>query len=131
MPTRAPRRCTTPACPRDPEPGTAKCARCATPRPRPSAAAQGYGPEHERRFRVGVLAKHPTCVCEDTDHGHDAPCGRTSQHADHWPLSKRELIARGMDDNHPNYGRGLCPQCHSKHTAREQPGGWHAEPPPF
>ncbi|WTW96590.1 holin [Streptomycetaceae bacterium NBC_01309] len=112
-------------------PGTAKCPTCTTPRPRPSAAAQGYGPEHEHRFRTGVLAKHPTCVCDDTEHGHTAPCGQASVHADHWPLSKRELRARDLDEHHPAYGRGVCHSCHSKSTAKEQPGGWNSDVPDY
>lgn len=119
MPSRAPRRCTTSGCPRDPVPGRAKCAECGAPRRRPSSAAQGYGQEHERRFRARVLARDPVCVLCDA-----AP----SVHADHWPRSKRELREAGLDEHNPIYGRGLCPPCHSAETARNQPGGWNAGP---
>lgn len=122
MPTRAPRRCTTPGCARTPLPGTAKCHPCTRPRARPSAAAQGYNAEHRNRFRAGVLARDPVCVlCRS------AP----SEHADHWPLSKRELIERGLDDNDPRRGRGLCPPCHSRETAKHQPGGWNQAGPSY
>jgi 5-methylcytosine-specific restriction protein A len=30
-----------------------------------------------------------------------------------------------MDEHDPEHGRGLCKQCHDKHTAHTQPGGWH------
>ncbi|WP_433406947.1 hypothetical protein [Streptomyces sp. CA-146814] len=49
-------------------------------------------------------------------------------HADHWPLSKRELVARGLDEHDPRRGRGLCHSCHSSETARHQPGGWNRGP---
>lgn len=45
-----------------------------------------------------------------------------SVHAEHWPLSRRELVAAGLDLDDPQHGR-LCGPCHSKHTASEQPGG--------
>jgi 5-methylcytosine-specific restriction protein A len=123
MPTRPPRRCTTPGCPGTPIPGSgsAKCPPCAdrARRPRPSSTTQGYDREHETRFRDRVLARDPVCViCRD----------RSSEHADHWPRSKRELRAEGLDEHNPIYGRGLCHPCHSAETARNQPGGWHAGP---
>lgn len=52
-------------------------------------------------------------------------CGKApSVVADHWPLSRRELVARGLDPNDPRYGRGLCADCDRAQTARRQPGGW-------
>lgn len=82
---------------------------------RGTAAQRGYGREHRRRFREGVLARDPICViC------YSAP----STVADHYPLDKRELIERGMDDNDPANGRGLCKSDHDKHTAQTQPGGF-------
>ena len=90
---------------------------------RGSARQRGYGREHEQRFRPGVLAKHPACVCTEQSHGHGTPCGQQSKHADHWPLDRRELVARGLDPNDPKHGRGLCQPCHSKATAEAQPGG--------
>ncbi|WP_432158974.1 holin [Streptomyces sp. bgisy153] len=112
-------------------PGSAKCPECLgrSRRPRASATAQGYGVEHRDRFRAGVLARDSHCVCTVTAHGHGSPCGAPSEHADHWPLSKRELQARGLDEHHPTYGRGLCAPCHSKETGRNQPAGWNDVPP--
>ncbi len=126
-PSRAPRPCTTPSCSGTPIPGSAKCERCAprARRRRPSATAQGYGTEHRRRFRAGVLARDVVCVLCRL-----AP----AEHADHWPRSKRELQAAGMDEHDPRHGRGLCARCHSKETAQHQPGGWNAgaqDRPPF
>jgi 5-methylcytosine-specific restriction protein A len=84
-------------------------------RARGSSTAQGYGAEHRDRFRAGVLARDPDCVL----------CGDPATQADHHPLSRKELVARGLDPNDPEYGRGLCRPCHSSETAQHQPGGWH------
>ncbi|QQM44996.1 holin [Streptomyces liliifuscus] len=131
MPSRAPRPCTTPSCSGTPVQGSAKCAECGdrARRPRPSATAQGYGREHRERFSDGVLTRDPTCVCPETAHGHALPCGAPSEHADHWPRSKRELRELDWDEHNPAYGRGLCRPCHSKETARHQPAGWNDVPP--
>ncbi|MGW1035020.1 hypothetical protein ACWD4Z_22890 [Streptomyces antibioticus] len=68
-------------------------------------------------------------MCTVEEHGHGTPCGAPSEHADHHPLSKRELRERGLDEHHPGYGRGLCHPCHSKETGRAQPAGWNDTPP--
>lgn len=83
---------------------------------RGTARQRGYGREHERKFRPAVLARDSMCVlCRK------AP----SVHADHHPLSRRELVEKGLDPNDPQYGRGLCQQCHAKETAKAQPGGFN------
>jgi 5-methylcytosine-specific restriction protein A len=46
--------------------------------------------------------------------------------ADHYPLSRRELVAQGLDADDSQYGRGLCHRHHSQETARLQPGGFNA-----
>jgi len=115
MPTRPATRC--PSCKRL-HPGTGQCALCRTrnDRARGTAARRGYTGPHRSRFRPGVLAKHPTCVlCRQ----------QPSTVADHWPLSRRELVTRGLDPDNPANGRGLCAPCHGQHTARAQPGGWN------
>ncbi len=90
-------------------------------RARGSAAQQGYGREHRERFRSPVLARDPVCVlCGD------AP----STQADHWPRSRKELVAQGLDPDAPRYGRGLRSACHKRETARHQPGGWNRRPSP-
>ena len=47
--------------------------------------------------------------------------------ADHWPLTRRELVAAGLDPDHPARGRGLCAPCHAKATALDPRtrGGWN------
>lgn len=82
-----------------------------TPDVRPSAAARGYGHRHRTRFRTAVLARDPTCVrC------HEAP----SHHADHWPLTRRDLVAQDLDPDEPQHGRGLCARCHAAVTAEQR-----------
>jgi 5-methylcytosine-specific restriction protein A len=67
-----------------------------------------------------VLERDPLCVVhlERGDHV-------LATVADHYPRSRRELEALGLDPNDPEYGRGLCASCHSRETARHQPGGWN------
>jgi len=117
--------CSTPGCPEFSDRG-GKCDdhRREAEQRRGTARQRGYGGGHETRFRPGVLARDPICVCPGCPMCSDADsaCGRDSEHADHWPLSKRELILRGLDHNDPARGRGLCGLCHASSTANEMPG---------
>lgn len=80
---------------------------------RPSSNARGYDRTHERLFRAPVLRRDPLCtVC------HKAP----SVHADHHPLTRRQLEAQGLDPNDPKHGRGICASCHSSETAAHDGG---------
>jgi 5-methylcytosine-specific restriction protein A len=108
--------CTTPGCAgTGTRPGRCDTCRKLAEQRRGTAAQRGYGSAHRRRFRAAVLARDPVCTrC------HRAP----STDADHWPLSRRELVLRGLDPNDPRYGRGLCHGCHSSETSQHQPGGW-------
>uniref|UniRef100_A0AAU8GP67 HNH endonuclease n=1 Tax=Mycobacterium Phage BigBubba TaxID=3158890 RepID=A0AAU8GP67_9CAUD len=76
---------------------------------RGSARDRGYDSEHETEFRAAVLAAQPIC-----------PCGQPSTVADHYPLSRRELIRQRLNPNDPRHGRALCATCHNTHTARTQ-----------
>lgn len=79
---------------------------------RPTASERGYGAKH-RRFRTAVLARDGyRCVL----------CGARANHADHHPLTRRELEARGMNPDDPRHGRALCHSCHSSETARHDGG---------
>jgi 5-methylcytosine-specific restriction protein A len=109
--------CSVPGCPEYTTSGRCEDHRQQAEQKRGSARQRGYGKQHEQRFRPGVLAKNPTCVL----------CGQApSVHADHWPLSRRELVEQGLDPDDPKHGRGLCGPCHSSETAANQPGGWNA-----
>lgn len=69
-----------------------------------------------KRFRTVVLDREPICQL----------CGlAASTVADHWPVSRRDLVDRGADPNDPKRGRGLCARCHGIETSRHQPGGWN------
>lgn len=95
-------------------------------RRRGTARERGYRGAHVTRFRPAVLRRDPMCVCTDEAHGHGPACLIQSTVADHHPLSRRELVARGLDPNDPRHGRGLCKPCHDRHTSTAQPGGWNA-----
>lgn len=46
--------------------------------------------------------------------------------ADHFPLGRDELLARAVrDPDAPEHMRGICRRCHSRETAKRQPGGWN------
>lgn len=131
MPYKPPAPCTVPACGALVT-GGGRCPKCRADARRESdsrrgdAPARGYGPGHYRRFRPQVLRRDLVCRCDlmVCDHG-GQPCRRRSTVADHWPLSRRELVARGMDPDDPRHGRGLCPRCDKRQTARRQPGGFN------
>jgi 5-methylcytosine-specific restriction protein A len=115
---RALRVCTVSGCPEYTDGGRCPEHRLRAERKRGSATQRGYGQEHRRRFRAGVLARDPVCVV----------CRRApATEADHWPLSRRELVDQGLDADDPARGRGLCKPCHSRETAAHQPGGAAAE----
>lgn len=108
--------CTVAGCPEFTQGGRCDAHRAAAESKRGTARQRGYDRGHEQQFRPAVLARDPVCVlCKQ----------RPSQHADHYPLSRRELVEQGEDPNDPRNGRGLCGPCHSSETARHQPGGWH------
>jgi 5-methylcytosine-specific restriction protein A len=120
--------CSKPGCPEFTDQG-GKCDdhRREAEQRRGTARQRGYGGAHETRFRPAVLARDPVCSCPGcpkcTDRG--SACMRPSVHADHWPMSRRELVAARLDPDDPKHGRGLCQPCHGHHTATEQPGGWN------
>lgn len=112
--SRALRICTEPGCPEYTDSGRCSDHRRRAERKRGTSTQRGYGTQHRARFRAGVLARDPVCVL----------CRRApATEADHWPLSRRELLAQGLDANDPVRGRGLCKPCHSSQTAINQPGG--------
>lgn len=121
--------CSVPGCPEYTDQG-GRCAehRHQAEQRRGTARQRGYGREHEKRFRTGVLRRDPVCTCHGCTScvkSGNGRCTRESQHADHWPQDRRALVAASLDPDDPQYGRGLCGSCHSYSTAREQPGGWN------
>jgi 5-methylcytosine-specific restriction enzyme A len=89
---------------------------------RGGSTARGYGQRHENRFRKGVLERDINCTLCITQ-------GKwvTAVIADHYPLTRRELVEQGLDPDDPSRGRGLCKPCHDKWTAESSPGGFNAE----
>lgn len=126
MPSKPPSRCTDRQCRRLHD-GTGKCPSCrAAADTRPPASQRGYDKTHEAEFAAAVLARDVMCQCDQPGkHGHGQLCHRLAEHADHYPLSRRQLVAMGANPNDPNHGRGLCAPCHSSETARLQPGGFN------
>lgn len=86
-------------------------------RQRGSAAERGYGGAAWTIARRTVLMRDPICVvCKHA----------FATVADHWPVSRRDLVAQGVrNPDSPRHLRALCASCHGKETAREQPGGWN------
>lgn len=109
--------CSTPGCPTLVPKGRSRCDTCTTTadKARGTAAQRGYTSRGHRTFRDAVLARDPICkLCYR----------RPSTVADHYPLSRRELVDAGLNPNDPTRGRGLCKPCHDTETAKHQPGGW-------
>ena len=79
---------------------------------------RAYTSPRHRRFRRLVLKRDPQCVL----------CGAVASVADHYPVSRRDLVAQGLDPDDPARGRGLCASCHGRETATnpDQAGGWNA-----
>lgn len=119
-------RCAEPGCPTIVSRG--RCAQHATKaeRRRGGHDLRGGGNSTHWRIRRRVcLLRDPVCVCTDTDCGHGGRCFSASTVADHWPISKRDLVARGdKDPDAAHHLRGLCAPCHNRSTAKESPSGF-------
>lgn len=105
MPTRARRTCS--RCRRVlTAPG--KCPTCASRDPQPT----NYGGAGWRKARADFLAANPTCV----------QCGNPSKVADHYPISRRNLIGRYKvsDPDAPHRLRALCVPCHNAASSRQR-----------
>jgi 5-methylcytosine-specific restriction enzyme A len=105
-------------CPNLVERGVSMCPSCrsASDKQR-NQEPRGYTTKGHHNFRAAVLARDPICKM----------CGTAwATQADHYPLSRRELEAAGLNADDPMRGRGLCAACHSKETTQHQPGGWNA-----
>lgn len=114
MPNKPRRACTTPGCPNPVENG--RCARCQANRRRHETGRdRSYKTGQWTRFRIDYLLRHPACTL----------CGRLANTPDHHPVSRRELVARGVaNPDQDCYVRPLCNPCHGRETAKHQPGGW-------
>lgn len=71
-----------------------------------------------RERRLIYLSDHPLCLL----------CAAPATVPDHYPLSRRALVAAGVADPDADERlRPLCKSCHDKSTARRQPGGWNRD----
>jgi 5-methylcytosine-specific restriction enzyme A len=111
--------CSRPGCPNIYDGTASRCAECSAEadKARGTATQRGYSSRGHRAFRAAVLTRDPACVLCDVEF---------STVADHYPLSRRDLIAQGLNPNDPDAGRGLCTSCHNSETAAHQPGGFNA-----
>lgn len=109
------RPCRTPGCDNTVPTRDGRCERC---RPRkPTSAQAGYG-KRWRTWRAGFLRRNPICVL----------CGRLADVPDHWPRSRKQLLADGVHNpDQDRYCRPLCFHDHATQTAINQPGGWALE----
>jgi 5-methylcytosine-specific restriction enzyme A len=121
VPTRLRTPCSQPGCGNLSDGGRCDDCAAAAEAQRGTARHRGYGKRHRNRFRDAVLARDINCtLCRDNG------LWVTATVADHWPLSRKELVDRGLDADDPANGRGVCKPCHDSETARNQPGGWNA-----
>jgi 5-methylcytosine-specific restriction enzyme A len=112
---RALRVCSHPTCPELVEQGRCPQHVRAADRARGTASERGYGGRGHRFFRRAVLRRDPTCVLCSAE---------PATVADHYPVSRRDLVDQGLNPDDPKRGRGLCKRCHDTSTATHQPGGW-------
>ena len=107
------RPCSTPGCPELVEGGPSCPAHVAEARRRDEErrprSERRYGPEFERN-RAALLADRPLCACG---------CGRLADTADHWPVTRRELLAQGVADPDARHRlRPLFHACHNRESAQ-------------
>lgn len=108
--------CSVPGCPELTSGGRCEAHRREAEQQRGSTAERGYATRWQR-IRRTYLYRNPWCLL----------CGGMAQVADHFPESRRSLVARGVSDpDGASRLRPLCTQCHNRETAKRQPGGWAA-----
>lgn len=86
---------------------------------RENSHRRGYGGKRWHRARGIVLRRDPLCTA-----GPDlapAGCDAPSTRADHYPRTRRQLLADGVTDpDDPELMRGLCEHHHNRHTGRSR-----------
>lgn len=119
MPMRPGEPCGSPGCPGRTTSG-GRCVRCtgaagALAEPDPGAI---YTTRGWRTRRLEYLGTHPFC----------ALCSAAATVPDHYPVSRRVLVARRVaDPDADEHLRPLCKRCHDRSTAARQPGGWNRD----
>jgi 5-methylcytosine-specific restriction protein A len=113
---RAKQVCSRRGCPEITDGGRCPAHRAQAEQTRGTAAQRGYDARW-RAKRAAYLRRYPICVLD----------GAIATVADHWPESRRELLARGVSDPDADHRlRPVCAPCHNKETTVHQPGGWNA-----
>ncbi|MDT3395447.1 HNH endonuclease signature motif containing protein [Streptomyces sp. B1866] len=111
--------CPTPGCPNLTKAGRCPTCQAAATHARGSARAKGYDGRWERT-RAAYLREHPYCECDDCTTLPELLRPRATEvnHRDglgpHGPRGHDWANLQAMTKAH-----------HSRHTAREQPGGWN------
>src|SRR5690606_5357067 len=111
--------CNVPGCPELIPPTHTRCPTHKREARAKQAGNNTYTTRAHRNFRTAVLTRDPICT--------HPGCHNWSTVADHYPRTRRELEALGLNPNDPQYGRGLCTTHHNQHTAQTSPGGWAAQ----
>ncbi|MEU4570849.1 hypothetical protein [Micromonospora sp. NPDC023956] len=108
--------CSQPGCPDLTDTGRCTDHRRQAEQARGTSSQRGYGSRWARR-RADYLRRNPTCALD----------GERATVADHWPVSRRDLVAQGVTDPDADHRlRPLCAPCHGRQTAEHQPGGFNA-----
>ncbi|WP_431772195.1 HNH endonuclease [Streptomyces cucumeris] len=119
MPRRAMQVCPTPGCPELTVSGRCETCQTKASRDRGSARAKGYDARWQRT-RAAYLLVHPYCECDDCEQQPELLRPRATEvnHRD----GLGPLGPRGHDWANL---QAMTKAHHSRHTAREQPGGWN------
>lgn len=100
--------CSVPGCPELSDRGKCPTHRRAAEAKRGSAAERGYDAAWQKRSKA-FLASHPVCVL----------CGGKAEVSDHWPKTRRQLVAEGVrDPDADQHLRPLCTRDHNAETAK-------------
>ncbi|HJQ00092.1 MAG TPA: hypothetical protein VJ851_00700 [Jatrophihabitans sp.] len=94
---------------RGPCPYCTKAARFTTDRRRGTSTERGYDHHWRTVVRPAFLRDNPLCCL----------CGALAEVPDHYPETRKELLARGVrNPDEPKYLRPLCLSCHARHGRR-------------
>jgi 5-methylcytosine-specific restriction protein A len=110
MPTSTPRLCT-----RCRQPCRGRCPNCTpaqrhdTDQARGNSSQRGYGSHWRRTIRPAFLRDNPLCTI----------CSALAEVPDHWPVTRKQLIERGVPDPDAAHRlRPLCLACHALYGPR-------------
>jgi 5-methylcytosine-specific restriction protein A len=117
MPSKPLNPCSVPGCPELVSGGRCEAHSKQDKARRAETGNSAYKTTRWQRIRKAYLYRHPWCVL----------CARQATVADHYPLSRKQLVAQGVEPDTPSRLRPLCAPCHNKETAKHQPGGWASE----